>query len=127
MVNSRIAKMLMIAQNQFFEDDGKGTQISRKYTDSLLKEPDDVVYPLLGKYTTEDDLAEAMWVLERINQSNPKATTWMDLMLHTSGITAVDVGLYDYNNPEDMTLHDLSAGMNEYKKCQNKINVCKKL
>ena len=25
---SRIAKMLMIAQNQCFEDDGKGTQIS---------------------------------------------------------------------------------------------------
>ena len=107
----------MITQNQCFEDDGKGTQISRQYADSLLKEPDDVVYPLLGKYTTKDDLAEAMWVLERVNWSNPKATTWMDLMLHTSGTTAVDVGLDDYDNPEDMILHDLSAGMNEYKIC----------
>ena len=34
-------------------------------------------------------------------------------MLHTSGTTAFDVGLDDYDNPE--TLHDLSAGMNEYK------------
>ena len=40
----------------------------------------------------------------------------MDLMLHTSGTTAMDVVLDDYDNPEDMTLHDLSAGMNEYKK-----------
>jgi len=38
----------------------------------------------------------------------------MDLMLHTSGTTDVDVGLDDYDNPEDMTLHDLSAGTNEY-------------
>ena len=46
---SRIAKTLMIAQNQCFEDDGKGTQVSQKYMDALLKEPDDVVYPILGK------------------------------------------------------------------------------
>ena len=117
----------MIAQNQCFENDGKGTQISWQYADSLLKEPDDVVYQLLGKNTTEDDLAEAMWVLERANWSHPKAITWMDLILHTSGTTAVDIGLDDYDNPKDMTLHDLSAGMNEYKKCQIKINVCKKL
>ena len=112
---SRIAKMLMIAQNQCFEDDGKGTQISQKYMDALLKEPDDVVYPILGKNTTKDDLTEAMWVLDRGKRKNPKATTWMDLMLHTSGTTAFDVGLEDYENPEDMTLHDLSSGMNEYK------------
>ena len=34
---SRIAKMLMIAQNQCFLNDGKGTQISQRYADSLLK------------------------------------------------------------------------------------------
>ena len=56
-----------------------------------------------------------MWVLDRGKRKNPKATTWMDLMLHTSGTTAFDVGLEDYENPEDMTLHDLSSGMNEYK------------
>ena len=83
--------------------------------DVLLKEPDDVVYPILGKNTTKDDLTEAMWVLDRGKRKNPKATTWMDLMLHTTGTTASDVGLEDYENPEDMTLHDLSSGMNEYK------------
>ena len=35
-------------------------------------------------------------------------------MLHTSVTTALDVGLDDYGKPDDMTLHDLSAGMNEY-------------
>ena len=36
-------------------------------------------------------------------------------MLHTSGTTAIDVGLDDYDNLKDMTLYDLSAGMHEYK------------
>jgi len=41
--------------------------------------------------------------------------TWIDLMLHTSGTTAVDVGLDDHDNSQYMTLNDLSTNMHEYK------------
>jgi len=71
-------------------------------------------------------LAKAMWVLERANRRTPKATAWMNLMLHTPGTITVDVRLDYYDNPEDISLHDTLAGMNEYKKLTEKFNVCKK-
>ena len=50
-------------------------------------------YPLPGHGTTQADLEETLWVLQCANQTNPKATTWVDLELHHSGIHPDTIGV----------------------------------
>ena len=43
-------------------------------------------YPIFGEGTTEDDYNDAMWVLGRKKQKNPKTTTWKDLQLKRANV-----------------------------------------
>ena len=104
------------AQNLCFVNEGKGTQISEKFRDKFLGDfvyDDDECYLKLGQNTTQEDLDEALWVMKRENQTNSRATTWLDLQLHLAGVDAVSIGMEDHDDPDDIPLSQLVAGMQE--------------
>ena len=68
-----IAELLLTAQKEGFLNKGKETEITTELMHLLRSTVDDTVYPLIGKNTTEDDLVEAMFAMER------STTTVMDI------------------------------------------------
>lgn len=106
-----LAEILYDAQSECFASEGKGTQISEKYLDQLLGDPESE-YPILGPGTSQEDLDEALWVMQRTNQSKGKATTWIDLQLHREGVDPKSIG-YDDVDFDDIPSSQLSHGMHQ--------------
>ena len=71
-------------EKECFETEGMGTQVSLGFA-KKLRGKSAQNFPILGKDTTEDDLKQAMWVMQRKNASKPQATTWLDLQMHLDG------------------------------------------
>ena len=69
------------------------------------------IYPILGPNTTREDFDEAMWVLGR--EDSGKTTTWIDLQLHLEGINPLDIGMDDWEDIDDLPLHQFFSGMNQ--------------
>ena len=69
-------------------------------------------FPILGEGTTESDYKDAMWVLGRQKQMNPKTTTWKDLQLKHANIDPKTIGM-DNVNYDDLPLSQLSHGMHK--------------
>ena len=67
-------------------------------------------YPIFGEGTTEDDYNDAMWVLGRKKQKNPKTTTWKDLQLKRANVDHKSVGMDDVDF-DNLPLSQLSHGM----------------
>ena len=55
---------------------------------------------------------EALWVMQRQHLTNPKATTWIDLELHHSGVDPSRIGLDDVTY-DDIPMSQLSTGMDQ--------------
>ena len=75
-------------------------------------------YPIFGEGTTEDDYNDAMWVLGRKKQKNPKTTTWKDLQLKRANVDHKSVGMDDVdfdNLPLSQLSHGMHAVVNETK------------
>ena len=67
---------------------------------------------MLGQGTTQEDMDEALWVMQRQHLTNPKATTWIDLELHHSGVDPARIGLDDVTY-DDIPMSQLSTGMDQ--------------
>ena len=67
-------------------------------------------YPILGEGTTEADYKDAMWVLGRQKEANPKTTTWKDLQLKHANVDQKSVGMDDVDF-DNLPLSQLSHGM----------------
>ena len=69
-------------------------------------------FPRLGMGSSQEDLNEALWVLQRQRCTNPKSTAWVDLEMHHSNMDPTAIGMedIDYN---DLPLSQLSTGMKE--------------
>ncbi len=85
------------------------TQISSEYAKCLIGDPD-ADFPVLGPETTEDDLKEALWVIQREQRTEALATTWIDFQMHLDGHDVGDMWSDDLGL-DDMPLSQLSAGM----------------
>jgi len=72
---------------------------------------DETKYPILGPNTTQEDLDEALWVLDHEGSGN--TTTWIDLQLHLEGINPTDIGMDYCDDPDDLPLHQLFSGINQ--------------
>ena len=69
-------------------------------------------FPILGDGTTEADYKNAMWVLGRQKQRNPKTTTWKDLQLKHTRVDQKTIGMDDVNF-DNLPLSQLSHGMHK--------------
>ena len=69
-------------------------------------------FPILGEGTTESDYKDAMWVLGRQKQRNPKTTTWKDLQLKHARVDQKTIGMDDVNF-DNLPLSQLSHGMHK--------------
>ena len=67
---------------------------------------------MLGQGTTQEDMDEALWVMQRQHLTNPKATTWIDLELHHSRVDPARIGLDDVTY-DDIPMSQLSTGMDQ--------------
>ena len=47
------------------------------------------------------------------NQTNPRSNTWLDLQLHLAGVDTSSIGMEDHDDPDDIPLSQLVAGMQE--------------
>ena len=68
-----VGDLLLTAQNESFLNEGTGTEITVELMHLLWSTTDNTVYPLVGKNTTEGDLIEAMFAIDR------STTTVMDI------------------------------------------------
>ena len=73
--DTKLGAMLYDAQEQCFEYEGEGIQISDEFMCQLVGN-DEEQYPKMGKNTSEEEFKEAMYVMERADR---QSTTRFDL------------------------------------------------
>ena len=83
--------------------------MTEKYLKQLTGDHKDS-FAILGEGTTEADYKDAMWVLRRQKQRNPKTTTWKDLQLKHASVDQKTIGM-DNVNFDNLPLSQLSHGM----------------
>ena len=75
--DEQISNMLVEAQADCFETEGRGIEVSSTYADMLksTSNPNNgqgQIFPILGTGTTPDDFSEAQWVMNRAKGTKKK-------------------------------------------------------
>ena len=97
---TKLGEMLYDAQQQCFDYDGEGIQISDEFMCQLVGS-DEESYPKLGKVTSEEEYNEAMYVIER---SERQSTTRFDLEMWRMFEDGYDSDAEDSILPNDNTI-----------------------